>query len=270
MIIELLNGARFDVADYNIKRLFHYIPSAEIQNNIVNVEGRSDIILNSKINNRVITVDFVCLSRDIYDFYSIRDRVNALFLRNEAYYIIFKKEPHKRWLVRCNNGYSLQPNRSIESFTIEFITMNAYAESVATTQSIKEWDVNYWSWDNTINWDEELKYSFNTNNFAINNLGNAKIDPRESFLDIEIRGNFEFGVIVRNLSYGTSNDFAYNSPLNSGEVLKLEGIRVLKNGVSEISKTNKRLISLEPGVNEIRIFGGEVSQVNFNFRFLYK
>ena len=268
MIIELLDGTRFDIADYNLKRLFHYIPSATIEHNSVAVDGRSDVIINSKINNRTISVDFVYQSEDIFDFYLLRDEVNELFLREEEYYIIFKNEPYKRWLVKAANGYNLQPNQRLESFSIDFITLNYYAESVATTQSLKEWDIDSWGWNNSINWDNDLKYSFNANEFAINNLGNITVDPRNSFLEITITGELNGGLALTNT---TTNDvYNYLGVLGEGDSLQIRGIGSYRNGVSVFSSTNKKLISLAPGINNFTLTGGRNLVVSFNFRFLYK
>jgi len=268
MIIELLDGTRYDIEDYSLKRLYHYIPSATIEHNSVTVDARSDVILNSKVNNRTISVDFVYISRDIFDFYLIREEVNALFLREEAYYITFKNEPHKRWLVKVANGYNLQPNQKLETFTIDFITINAYAESIATTQTLKEWDVDAWSWNGAIDWEEDLQYSFNTNEFTLNNLGNATIDPRVNQLRITVKGNFQniFQIINRT----TNEVYDFSGNLTSSDELVLDGIRSLKNGVSVFSTTNKKLITLKPGLNRFSVLGGTLDNIDFDFRFIYK
>jgi len=268
MIIELLNGTRFDIADYNLKRLFHYIPSASIEHNSVAVDGRSDIILNSKINNRVISVDFVYISQDIFDYYLLRDEVNALFLREEAYYIIFKNEPQKRWLVKVSNGYNLQPNQKLESFTVEFITMNAYAESIATTETLKEWDIDSWSWDGKITWDNDINYNFVGNNFIVNNLGNVTIDPRQHQLDIYIRANANDYIQINNQT--TGDIYRYNSRLSNNDNFELRGIRTVKNGTSDLQNSNRKLITLAPGNNVFSVEGGNIEGISFVFRFLYK
>jgi len=270
LIIELLNGTRLDVADYNLKRLYHYIPSANIEHNSVAIDGRSDIILNSKINNRTISVDFVYLSQDIFDFYLLRDEVNSLFLREESYYIIFKNEPHKRWLVKAANGYNLQPNQRLESFTIEFIALNLYAESVATTQSLKEWDIDVWAWNGSINWDEDLQYTFNSNNFTVKNLGNAIINPRQSPLRIIVVGTFDDTVNIRNTTTGDFYSFTHGVNINNGNRLVLDGIRTVFDEISFFRRTNKKLITLAPGDNVFEVTGGQVESISFDFRFLYK
>jgi len=268
LIIELINGTRFDIADYNLKRLYHYIPSANIEHNSAEVDGRSDIILNSKINSRVITVDFVYISQDIFDFYLLREEINNLFLREEAFYITFKNEPHKRWLVKVANQYNLQPNQRLETFTVEFLTMNAYAESVATTTTLKEWDIDSWAWNGTIDWDDVPVYSYFTDNFIIKNLGNTTVNPRESFLEISISANADRFIQLNNAT--TGEVFRYNGTLTTNDRFVINGIRTTKNDVSVFGDTNKRLLRLVPGDNRILISGASLAITTFNFRYLYK
>ena len=268
MIIELLNGSRYDISDYNLKRLFHYIPSSNIQHNSVEVDGRSDVIVNSKLNNRNITVELLYDANDIFDYYALRDEIYNLFVREESYYIIFKNEPYKRWLVRLGGQFIVPPNPRMQSFEIEFITINSYGESVGTTRTLKEWDLDVWGWNNTIDWDEDLRYVFDTNNFTIKNLGNVTIDPRQHELQIVATVNAaDFFRIVNNT---TGETYQLNLPLTYNSTLVIDGINTKVDGVNYFGSTNRKLISLAPGDNSISLVGGQIQRIDWNFRFLYK
>lgn len=269
MIIELMNGTRIDIADYSLKRLYHHIPSLQLEHTTATVEGRSgDIFLNTRFSGRTISVELLYITQDIYDYYLLRDELNNLFARRESFYIIFKNEPYKRWKVRLAQGFDTEPNKSMQTFTVEFVCENVFAESVATTTVIKEWDVDKWGWNGTIDWDDDLKYTFNTNSFAVKNLGNVLIDPRESELDIIVKGTFSNYVKITNQT--TGDVYQYNSALSSTDTLTLKGIQTLKNGLSVFKNTNKKLLTLAVGNNQIIVEGGTVSSIAFNFRFLYK
>lgn len=268
MIIELLNGTRFDIKDYSLKRLFHRVPSAEISHDTTTVEGRGDIITQSTILNRTISVELLYIAKDIYDYYLLRDELNALFTRDEAFYIIFKREPYKRWKVKLAQQFETEPNSRMRSFIVDFRTVDKYAESIADTSTIKEWDVDKWGWNGTIDWDDDLKYTFNTNSFTVKNLGSVLIDPRESELEIIVKGTF--GNYVKITNQTTGDMYQYNGALSSTDTLKLKGIQTLKNGLSVFKNTNKKLLTLAVGNNQITVEGGTVSSIAFNFRFLYK
>lgn len=268
MIIELVDGTRYDIENYSLKRLYHRIPSNEISHETSTVEGLGDIITNTTILNRTIPVDLMFLTNDIYDYYLLRDELNELFMRDEAFYIIFKREPYKRWKVKLAEQLATEPNRRAGAFTVYFRTVQRYAESIATTSDLKEWDIDKWGWNNTIDWDEDLKYTFNSSSFSVGNLGSVPIDPREHELEIIVKGTFPNGITISNTT--TGDTYQYNGALSSTDELKLTGIRTLKNSVSDFKNTNKKLLTLAVGNNQISVEGGTLTSIAFNFRFLYK
>lgn len=269
MIIELLNGTRYDIDDYNLKRLFHRIPSAQISHTLSSVEGRSDIITSSKLNNRTISVELLYESYDIYDYYLLRDELNALFTRKEPFYIMFKREPYKRWKVRLASQFDTEPHPYMQSFVVDFVTENVCAESVQTTlELLKEWDANQHAWNNTITWDDDIQYSFATNNFVVKNLGNEIIDPCEHELEIILKGNFASNVKITN--HTTGDIYQYKRTLSSTDELKIIGVRTFRNGASDFKNTNYQLLTLAPGINNISVEGGTLTSIAFNFRFLFK
>lgn len=139
MIIQLLNGKQMDIADYSLKRLFHYIPSVSLSHAVETVDGRDGgIFTDSQFTDRIITVEFLYESMDIYDYYLLRDEINALFSRKEAFYIIFKGEPYKRYLVKLNQAFQVTPNQHMESFEVGFTCVNIFGESIASTHELKK------------------------------------------------------------------------------------------------------------------------------------
>lgn len=268
MIIELLNGVRYDIEDYGLGRLFHHIPSADITHNTTSVSGIGDIITETIIGQRTIPVDIAFKVADIFDFYLLRDELNALFLRKEAFYIIFKREPYKRWLVKINDGFTIPPTPRGGSFTLQFRTVQRYAESIATTTSEKEWDADVWGWNNTITWDEPLTYIFSTNTFNVLNLGTAEVEPENWGLLITVKATAESFLKIRNVT--TGEEYQYNDSLTTNDTLLIKNVQSFKNGTSVFKDTNKQVISLVPGVNNIEITGGTVQSIAFDFRFPFK
>lgn len=268
MIIELMDGRQLDIANYSLKRLKHYIPSIAVSNFTDVVDGRDgNVFLESTFDSRTIRVELLYDSYDIEDYYTIRDEVNALFVRKQPFYIIFKAEPYKRYKVRLSGSFELEPDQHMDSFIVNFICEDLFAESIATTKSIKDWDSGVWGWNGAITWDEDLKYSFNSNSFTVYNLGNVNIDPRQSFLEIAIKGSFASQVTITNQTTGET--YTFNGNLSPSDTLLLKGIQSFKNGTSVFRNTNKKLISLNTGDNNFTVTGGTISSIDFDFRFLY-
>lgn len=270
MIIELLNGDTLDTSDYNLKRLFHRIPSLNVENQFVSVDDRYDILTNSKFNNRVISVDFLYEVYDIYDFYLLRDELNNLFVRDEEFYIIFKREPYKKWKVKLGSQFNIEPSPNMQTFTIDFVTVQGYAESIySSLEIIKTWDIGQHAWNGVIDFDSPVPvYSYFSNSFNVKNLGNKKIDPRTDFFNMRITGSFDSSVKVTNLT--TGDIYLYNKGLPSTGLLNLNGIRTIRDGVSDFGSTNKKILTLAPGDNEILVEGGTVNNITVDFKFLYK
>lgn len=270
MILQLQNGTQLDIENYSLKRLFHRIPSVSINHVTENVDGMDgSLFLESSFGDRVISVELLYISQDIFDFYLIRDEVNALFARKESFYIIFKNEPYKRYKVRLNSAFELEPNQFMNSFVVEFICENIFAESIGTSLQVadKTWDSGVHAWNNSITWDDTLSYTFNSSNFNVKNLGNVVIDPRQHELEITLRGSFSSNVTIRNVT--TGDIYTYSGSLATSDTLVLKGVQSFKNGASVFRNTNKRLLTLAVGDNNFVIEGGTVSSISFNFRFLY-
>lgn len=271
MIIQFLDGTTKDIQDYNLKRLFHQIPSLDVNHVIESVEGRGSLVVGTQYQQRVITATLLYIVQDIYGYYLLRDELNALFARDEPFYIIFKREHWKRYKVRLAQQLEIEPNQHMNSFDISFRMDDLFAESVGTSLDLQnrgEWDADLWGFGSGIDYDTNYNYTFNTNNFLVKNIGNHKIDPRISNLEITLKGTFNSFVQITN--HTTGDVYRFNNPLSSTDTLRLSGVRTLKNSLSAFKHTNHKLITLALGDNQITVEGGTIDSVVFDFRFLYK
>lgn len=268
MIITKLNGEQIDVTKNGVYWLSHVIPSIEVEHNFEDVDGRDGaVLLNTIFKQRTILVRLLYDVIDIQDFYLLRDELNALFVSKQAFYISFKEEPYRRWKVKLAQQFEMLPNPQMEAFELQFITVNIFGESLATTRTPREWDVDLWAWDGALNWDDADTFIHTTNNFTIKNLGTAPINPKQSDLEIIVKGNFTSNLTIRNLT--TGDTYILNRKLSSGETLVINKVNSLVDGVSVFGQTNKRLINLAAGENRFEITGGTIESIEFNFRFLF-
>ena len=271
MIIQFLDGTTKDIKDYNLKRLFHRIPSLEMNHMFEPVEGRGDLVAGTQYKQRVITVTLLYIVKDIFGYDLLRDELNALFARDEAFYILFKREHWKRYKVRLAQQFLIEPNQSMESFELQFRMDDLFAESVGTSLDLQnrgEWDADIWGFGSGINYDTQYKYTFYTNSFVVKNIGNHTVDPCISNLEITLKGTF--GSFVQITNHTTNDVYRFSNALSASDTLKLTGIRTLKNSLSAFKYTNHKLLTLVPGDNIITVDGGTVDIAIFDFRFLYK
>lgn len=113
------------------------------------------------------------------------------------------------------------------------------------------------------------KYTFTENKFTVWNGGNVTLDPRN--MDLKIRlfrlktdGNFKL------TNHTTGETFEYLAS-TTGNTIDLEGIQAFKGMLqNRLRETNRKYISLAPGLNEISYTGGEMINIQFDFPFYFK
>ena len=245
MEIILKSGESINTSSLGLRELRHYIPSLGIEHTTTNLEGRGSYILDSYYTNRTITVEFLLERNTLQEYFEARDLINAILMRNDEFYIVFDKEPNKRWLVKNMDNFRLEPNKIMSQFSVNFITVNKFAESV----------------NNTVQNESGLS-------FSVNYGGNAILDPRENDLMVEfvVASNNEF--TITNTTNGSR--LIVRDMLTLNDTCLLNNIRFTINDVPRYSRTNGGLIVLSPGVNNFTAVGGTLQSIRFTYRELYK
>ncbi|MEK4701996.1 phage tail domain-containing protein [Solibacillus sp. FSL R7-0668] len=268
LIIIKQDGTRYNLRELGIRVIDFEPESLEVVNAVQEIEGGGYVVTNSGYGVRRLHATLQIKGYDMTDYALFRAEVFALFVGLESFYVIDEKVASRRWHVKPDGKFSISRKNTNGTFDITWLCVNKYAESIATTSSFKEWDADVWSWDGTIDWDEDLQYVFNTNQFVVNNLGNAPIDPCENELEIVIKATAASYLQIVNSTTGET--YRFNGTLSTNDTLTIRGIQTFKNGVSSFKFTNHALISLKDGLNNFVITGGTIHSIAFNFRFLYK
>lgn len=242
--------------------------SLNVQNTVQDIAGGGYTVTNDGFGPRYINCELQIQGQDLTDYALFRAEVFALFTNPAPFYVIDTKVPSRRWHVRSDGNFALGRKNKRGNYGLKWLCVNKYAESIATTSSVKEWDADVWAWDGTISWDEDLQYTFSTNDFTVKNLGNVPIDPRENDFEIIIKATAASHLQIVNNTTGET--YRFNGPLSSADTLVIKGVRTLKNGVSAFRNTNFKLLTLAVGNNSFTVTGGTILSVAFNFRFLYK
>ena len=278
LIITSQNGTSFNFRDMGIRVLNFEPESLNTNHTIESVSGGSYVVSDSYIVERYIDVELQFLAADIGDYVLLRRELFNLLAGTQWFYVVDEREPNKRWQVFPNDQFQTEREGLKGIVSLRWLCRNKYAESVYTAQEIitlgdgvdtkKVWDPGLFAWDGSTDWEETLNYNFNTNQFDVQNLGTAPVDPRTDFLDIEVRGNF--GPFFEILSLTNRSVYRVDLTATPTDRIFLTGVQSFKNDTSIFLPSNKRVIVLEPGNNDFIITGGTVESVRFNFRYLYK
>src|SRR5690625_4372213 len=106
-IIERLDGSRYELDDLAIHSLDFIVSSPEYRIETEEVEGADGlIVLGTTVAPRNILLSLYFEADDDMQYAYKRDEVYSLFESTEPFYVIEKRKPGQRWLVRIEQPYS--------------------------------------------------------------------------------------------------------------------------------------------------------------------
>ncbi|OEH52972.1 hypothetical protein AQ616_18890 [Oceanobacillus sp. E9] len=258
------DGKKIDLSKYGLIGRRLIIPSPSYDSTEEKVTGRpGTILLGKQLNPRSLTAIFVVEAYDYADIILLRDELYKLF--SEPFYVGEVKQPGKRWMVECIEEWEPERlNINTDSIEIPLISRKGVAESIGTTLTPLEWDVDMWQWGMGLQWGD-YAYEQTENEFTIFNAGNVKVDPR--YFPLKIIINAETSDYIEIVNHTTGDTYRYNGSLRPTDDLVIDGIRSTKNLASVFRDTNKRLLTLASGANKIEVRGATVERVIFDFKF---
>lgn len=218
------------------------------------IEGMDGVIdLGSTLAPRNIRCLFKFGSKDWIDFARMRDDVFSLFDSKEAFYLIDRRQPGKRWKVKTADEYEIPQTGLYGDFEVTFTAFSGRAESTGTTlqsstfEHLEDMPVEYTDYED-----------IHAVRFQVYNDGET-IDPRDinTHLRITYKGESEN---LRLENKTTGDVWQYLGESLPEDKIVLDGIRSTKNDLSIFRDTNKRLITLVPGWNEFEITGAPDAQ----------
>lgn len=113
------------------------------------------------------------------------------------------------------------------------------------------------------------KYTFTENKFTVWNGGNVTLDPRNMPLKIKLKHLVTDGTF-KLTNKTTGETFEYYAP-RTGNTVDLDGVQVFVGyQANRLRETNRKYISIVPGINEIEYSGGTMDDIQFDFPLYYK
>ncbi|PTF20430.1 phage tail family protein [Staphylococcus devriesei] len=223
-----------------------------------------EITLNFQMEHYHGTHDFRLLRNDLYNIFSSH---NHLYVSDDllSTRLIklqvdgqFQPERYGYWYstVEITGKTTGLPFWRTKYTTqdIETLGFNAIAEKFGTADGI---NIDY------------PKYTFTENKFTVWNGGNLTLDPRNMPLKIKLKhlvtdGKFKL------TNKTTGETFEYYAP-RTGNTVDLDGVQAFVGyQLNRLRETNRKYISIVPGINEIEYSGGTMDDIQFDFPFYYK
>lgn len=260
------DGTQYDMSSIGVVCSDFIIDAPDTKHYQETIDGRDGFIdMGTDYLGRTMSANCTMMATDDDDYALLRNEVFRIFDSRQPFYIIVDAEKGKHWLAKYNGKYSMARAADWGQFTIPFISSSAYAESIGTTLDNKTFDAQVWQTGDGQTLDDTM-YTQTTTSFQIYNASDGEtIDPRDMPLTITYTGA-STNLTITNTT--TGDEWQYTGSTVSTDVLKLDGIRSLKNGVSVFSDTNHKLITLEPGWNDFTLSGTSGSfSISFDFSF---
>ncbi|EZP77631.1 glycoside Hydrolase Family 73 [Parageobacillus genomosp. 1] len=266
--IQRKDGTLYDLQQLGIRTKDFVVSAPSLHHNTEEIENRDGVIdLGTTEGARTITCTFRMQAVDMQDYPLLQNEIFKLFRSKEAFYLIDRREPMKRWEVKCQDAYDIDQRYVYGDFTVTFVCFKGYAESVGTTLDPFTFDSELWQIGQGLTLEDDLVYTHNTSNFRIYNAGDVTVDPRVLPLKITFTGA-STNLKITNTT--TGDMWQYTGTTQAGDTITLDGVRSLKNSVSIFSATNRKLITIASGWNDFTITGASGSfTISFDFRFYY-
>jgi hypothetical protein len=252
-LVQKLDGSSIDLDQYGIRTKDFIVGSPAPEHTMEPIPGMPGLVdLGTEEGPREITCLFKFDAEDTIDFARIRDEVFDIFRGTEPFYLIEKRKPGQRWLVKTASSYTIPQTYVYGNFEVAFTAFTGYAESLGTNLQ----SVTYRHLDLPVGPNDYR--NIRATRFQVYNPGKP-IDPRSihDHLRISMRGQSS-NLQIRNLT--TGDVWRYNGSSNENQTLTIDGIRSTKSGLSIYRDTNKKLISLAHGWNDLEISGSPNGQ----------
>jgi len=270
---ENINEIKYPVGVTPLDILVSSIERERYEENIKGIPGPIDYGFDFK--EREITLKFQMEHyHDTFDFRLQRDELYNIFSSHNHLYVSDNLVPTR--VIKLQVDGQFTPER----YGYWYSTL----EVTGKTTGLPFWRTKYTTQDVETKRFEAIaeqfgladglnvdypKYTFTENKFTVWNGGNVTLDPRN--MDLKIRlfrlktdGNFKL------TNHTTGETFEYLAS-TTGNTIDLEGIQAFKGMLqNRLRETNRKYISLVPGLNEISYTGGEMINIQFDFPFYFK
>lgn len=270
---ENINEIKYPVGVTPLDILVSSIERERYEENIKGIPGPIDYGFDFK--EREITLKFQMEHyHDTFDFRLQRDELYNIFSSHNHLYISDNLVPTR--VIKLQVDGQFTPER----YGYWYSTL----EVTGKTTGLPFWRTKYTTQDVETKGFEAIaeqfgladglnidypKYTFTENKFTVWNGGNVTLDPRNMPLKIKLKhlltdGNFKL------TNKTTGETFEYYAP-RTGNTVDLDGVQAFVGyQLNRLRETNRKYISIVPGINEIEYSGGTMDDIQFDFPLYFK
>ncbi|WP_169871129.1 phage tail family protein [Shouchella patagoniensis] len=224
----------------------------------------------SSYAGRMIDWDLIIKGESYMHYLLKRTEFLALICGKKEFYASTKNEPNKLWKVTAPNGFQIPHIAHYAGEAqIQLESSSPYAYSRGTLDDRFDFSGLWQFGMNIPAIPDEIKYKHQTRRFVIWNLGHAEINPKRINEELKIiYQGASNNLGIRNTTTGTF--WQYQGSTSTRDIVVIEDVFSYKNSQPIFPQTNKGIITLAPGPNEIILTGTSGAfEIGFDFPFLF-
>lgn len=269
-----MNKLQFPVG---VKPLDFFVSSIEKERKEQSIDGIPGVVdygFNYKQREASLTF-FLRHYHGEHDYFLLESDLNAFLDSHEYFYVARNALPSR--VIKVTVDGSFKPERILGSMYAQLevdarVTGIPFWRTKYTTQEIENSGysaiVEKYGMADGINTDN-TKYTFTENKFTVWNGGNVTLDPRNMPLKIKLKHLVTDGTF-KLTNKTTGETFEYYTP-RTGNTVDLDGVQAFVGyQANRLRETNRKYISIVPGINEIEYSGGTMDDIQFDFPLYYK
>lgn len=259
-----------DLSKYGLEGLSFRPSALPPEHTTDKVPGRPGVIRNGvDLGPRKCEADFYVEGTNFNTHSLFRSKLFDLFDPTRPFYVVQEEQVGKRWFVVVSSEWTPERiNPSVSKFTVPLETYDLpYAESINTSLTPQTFSTPWWQLGMGLI-AEDTPYTFNTSSFRVYNPGNVIIDP--FYCEMEVTIQSVCNSYIELVNETTGDKWRYDGTLTSSDTVRL-GYKAKKNNLSIYRLTNREVITLMPGWNDMKVNGASsIQNITFAFRFYYK
>ncbi|MFK4461628.1 phage tail domain-containing protein [Bacillus safensis] len=220
----------------------------------------------TRLKERKILVDLTIDAANAEHFYLVRSEVYEYLGRPDPYEIICTFRPERKWLVVCDDAYTIgqEQGKTGGTFTITLTAIEGCSQSVHDSRSPQELQSERFMGRNFERYREQ-PFRFKERAFSVYNYGDVRLSP----IDHEYTVNmFLAGTDIKIENKTTGESITLVGTQSKNNLLNVIKQYVFKG--SQAVERRGRFPELMPGKNDFVITGATYIDIEFITHFYYK
>lgn len=236
------------------------------------IEGTDGVIPNNaSFEPFELTLRFAFDGLDKTEYRLFKSSFRKLWARREPFYVVHSDLEGFKYAVIFNSlSFEDKFSKNGEA-EVSLLVYKGYTESYLNTLELDYWLKNGWQFENGLSIQDGVKYVTDSKTVKIYNESSDEIDPDlRHTLIIKVKGNAPNGFKIKNKT--NKKVYEYKKSIKNKDEIVINGVYTYKNKKRVTHDTNYKLITLEPGINDIEITGDglELESLQFIFNFIYR